>query len=244
MSLQAWFKHNNYLFLWTYSPILCRFLGVGFAVRNDHDVCLCLSTRICVCHCGMQFSLQFLLPPSFSILYWHLLIFMQNNITEIRTDAFKLLTMLKRPAPNASTTIGAWFQIFQVLQVIRVYWIKLHTPRCVFHSLDNYSHTNAIGFSLKITVSDSDVNSHQFSSSSMVLWLRREVENRTWPCCNPRNGTCSPAFQIRILTLCSWGNFILHLPFTHLTEITLHSIDSAYWPLEVVFVFTMNLGGL
>uniref|UniRef100_A0A9I9DVC9 Anoctamin transmembrane domain-containing protein n=1 Tax=Cucumis melo TaxID=3656 RepID=A0A9I9DVC9_CUCME len=37
----------------------------------------------------------------------------QNNITEIRTDALKLLAMYKRPFPRAATTIGAWLNIFQ-----------------------------------------------------------------------------------------------------------------------------------
>lgn len=38
----------------------------------------------------------------------------QNNITEIRVDAFKLLVMFKRPIPRTATTIGAWLNIFQV----------------------------------------------------------------------------------------------------------------------------------
>ncbi|TXG68673.1 hypothetical protein EZV62_003608 [Acer yangbiense] len=43
-----------------------------------------------------------------------------NNIMEIRTDAFKLLIMLKRPVPRASTTIGAWSNIFQFLIVMSI----------------------------------------------------------------------------------------------------------------------------
>lgn len=38
----------------------------------------------------------------------------QNNITEIRTDAVKLLVILRRPIPRAAATIGAWMNIFQV----------------------------------------------------------------------------------------------------------------------------------
>lgn len=38
----------------------------------------------------------------------------QNNVTEIRADALKLLAMLKRPVPRAAATIGAWLNIFQV----------------------------------------------------------------------------------------------------------------------------------
>lgn len=45
---------------------------------------------------------------------------LQNNITEIRTDALKLLAMLKRPVPRAATTIGAWLNIFQVLNYLDV----------------------------------------------------------------------------------------------------------------------------
>ncbi|KAI9161069.1 hypothetical protein LWI28_014134 [Acer negundo] len=43
-----------------------------------------------------------------------------NNIMEIRVDAFKLLTILKRPVPRASTTIGAWSNIFQFLIVMSI----------------------------------------------------------------------------------------------------------------------------
>lgn len=39
---------------------------------------------------------------------------LQNNITEIRTDAVKLLVILRRPIPRAAATIGAWMNIFQV----------------------------------------------------------------------------------------------------------------------------------
>lgn len=41
----------------------------------------------------------------------------QNNIAEIRTDALKLLAMFKRPTPRAAATIGAWLNIFQVIDV-------------------------------------------------------------------------------------------------------------------------------
>jgi len=39
---------------------------------------------------------------------------LQNNATEIRADALKLLVMLRRPVPRAAATIGAWLNIFQV----------------------------------------------------------------------------------------------------------------------------------
>ncbi|KAK7859921.1 anoctamin-like protein [Quercus suber] len=52
----------------------------------------------------MMFACAFPLAFAFATL---------NNITEIRTDALKLLAMLKRPVPRAATTIGAWLNIFQ-----------------------------------------------------------------------------------------------------------------------------------
>ncbi|KAL5975562.1 hypothetical protein ACLOJK_019886 [Asimina triloba] len=41
----------------------------------------------------------------------------ENNITEIRTDALKLLVMMRRPIPRAAASIGAWLNIFQPLMV-------------------------------------------------------------------------------------------------------------------------------
>ncbi|XP_077254236.1 anoctamin-like protein isoform X2 [Tasmannia lanceolata] len=43
-----------------------------------------------------------------------------NNITEIRTDALKLLAMLRRPIPRAAATIGAWLNIFQFLMLMSI----------------------------------------------------------------------------------------------------------------------------
>ncbi|GAB2293423.1 hypothetical protein Dimus_027623 [Dionaea muscipula] len=43
-----------------------------------------------------------------------------NNIMEIKTDALKLLTMLKRPVPRSTVTIGAWLNIFQFLIVLSI----------------------------------------------------------------------------------------------------------------------------
>lgn len=51
----------------------------------------------------------------------------QNNITEIRTDALKLLTMFKRPIPRAATNIGAWLNIFQVLKSVDTKYSIVHT---------------------------------------------------------------------------------------------------------------------
>ncbi|XP_030972736.1 anoctamin-like protein At1g73020 isoform X3 [Quercus lobata] len=59
----------------------------------------------------MMFACAFPLAFAFATL---------NNITEIRTDALKLLAMLKRPVPRAATTIGAWLNIFQFLIVMSI----------------------------------------------------------------------------------------------------------------------------
>ncbi|KAF5466485.1 hypothetical protein F2P56_016405 [Juglans regia] len=59
----------------------------------------------------MMFACAFPLTFAFAAL---------NNITEIKTDALKLLTMFKRPVPRAATTIGAWLNIFQFLIVLSI----------------------------------------------------------------------------------------------------------------------------
>ncbi|XP_026449204.1 anoctamin-like protein Os01g0706700 isoform X2 [Papaver somniferum] len=59
----------------------------------------------------MMFACAFPLAFSFAAL---------NNITEIRTDALKLLVMLKRPVPRNAATIGAWLNIFQFLIVMSI----------------------------------------------------------------------------------------------------------------------------
>ncbi|KAG6425872.1 hypothetical protein SASPL_110078 [Salvia splendens] len=43
-----------------------------------------------------------------------------NNITEIRADALKLLSMMRRPIPRAEETLGAWLNIFQFLIVMSI----------------------------------------------------------------------------------------------------------------------------
>ncbi|XP_041016007.1 anoctamin-like protein At1g73020 isoform X3 [Juglans microcarpa x Juglans regia] len=58
----------------------------------------------------MMFACAFPLAFAFAAL---------NNITEIKTDALKLLTMFKRPVPRAATTIGAWLNIFQDLFIFQ-----------------------------------------------------------------------------------------------------------------------------
>ncbi|KAK6911964.1 Anoctamin [Dillenia turbinata] len=59
----------------------------------------------------MMFACAFPLAFAFSAL---------NNLTEIRADALKLLTMFKRPVPRAAATIGAWLNIFQFLIVMSI----------------------------------------------------------------------------------------------------------------------------
>lgn len=59
----------------------------------------------------MMFACAFPLAFAFAFL---------NNLTEIRTDALKLLAMFKRPAPRAAATIGAWLNIFQFLIVMSI----------------------------------------------------------------------------------------------------------------------------
>lgn len=39
---------------------------------------------------------------------------------EIRTDALKLLAILRRPVPRAAATVGAWLNIFQVF--VYLHW--------------------------------------------------------------------------------------------------------------------------
>ncbi|WVZ24835.1 hypothetical protein V8G54_003379 [Vigna mungo] len=43
-----------------------------------------------------------------------------NNIMEIRTDALKLLAILRRPVPRAAATVGAWLNIFQFLILMSI----------------------------------------------------------------------------------------------------------------------------
>lgn len=59
----------------------------------------------------MMFACAFPLTFAFAFL---------NNITEIRTDAVKLLTMFKRPVPRAAATVAAWLNIFQFLIVMSI----------------------------------------------------------------------------------------------------------------------------
>lgn len=57
---------------------------------------------------GMIMMFACVYPPAFAFAAL-------NNITEIRADALKLLVMFRRPIPRPAATIGAWLNIFQVL---------------------------------------------------------------------------------------------------------------------------------
>ncbi|CAM6117478.1 unnamed protein product [Calypogeia fissa] len=43
-----------------------------------------------------------------------------NNLMEIRSDSFKLLGLMRRPVPRASSSVGAWLKIFQDLGVVAI----------------------------------------------------------------------------------------------------------------------------
>lgn len=49
---------------------------------------------------------------------------------EIRTDALKLLSMFKRPVPRDAVTIGAWINIFQVME--NTLYESGHFSTCIF----------------------------------------------------------------------------------------------------------------
>lgn len=87
---------------------------------------------------------------------------MQNNLMEIRTDALKLLSMLKRPVPRSAVSIGAWLNIFQVLykQMLSVY-AQYSAFAIVFLTW--------LHVSIEILVFNSDVNLHQFCTFSVVI---------------------------------------------------------------------------
>lgn len=66
---------------------------------------------------ALQFGMIMMFACAFPLLFCFAVL---NNVTEIRTDALKLLVMLKRPIPRAAATIGAWLNIFQFLIVMAI----------------------------------------------------------------------------------------------------------------------------
>uniref|UniRef100_A0A0E0E678 Anoctamin transmembrane domain-containing protein n=1 Tax=Oryza meridionalis TaxID=40149 RepID=A0A0E0E678_9ORYZ len=65
----------------------------------------------------LQFGMIMMFACAFPLIFCFAAL---NNVTEIRADALKLLVMLKRPAPRAAATIGAWLNIFQFLVVMAI----------------------------------------------------------------------------------------------------------------------------
>lgn len=57
------------------------------------------------------FVVAFPLGPLFAFL---------NNILEIRIDAFKVLTQLKRPLPKPAKDIGIWLPILNIISKLGV----------------------------------------------------------------------------------------------------------------------------
>ncbi|KAL5062793.1 hypothetical protein RYX36_024530 [Vicia faba] len=62
---------------------------------------------------GMILMFACAFPPAFAFAT-------VNNIMEIRTDALKLLAILRRPVPRAAATVGAWLNIFQFLILMSI----------------------------------------------------------------------------------------------------------------------------
>eukprot|EP00250_Pteridium_aquilinum_P007824 c17468_g1_i1 orf=165-2180(+) len=66
---------------------------------------------------ALQFGMVAMFASAFPLVFAFALI---NNLIEIRSDALKLLLMLRRPVPRAAYSIGAWLNIFQFLGVIAI----------------------------------------------------------------------------------------------------------------------------
>ncbi|KAJ8774096.1 hypothetical protein K2173_009527 [Erythroxylum novogranatense] len=66
---------------------------------------------------ALQFGMAMMFACAFPIAFVFAAV---NGFTEIRADTVKLLTMVRRPIPRATATIGAWFNIFQFLIVMSI----------------------------------------------------------------------------------------------------------------------------
>lgn len=66
---------------------------------------------------ALQFGMVTMFASAFPLVFAFALI---NNLMEIRSDALKLVVMLRRPVPRAAYSIGAWLNIFQYLGVIAI----------------------------------------------------------------------------------------------------------------------------
>lgn len=50
---------------------------------------------------------------------------------EIRTDALKLLVILRRPVPRAAASVGAWLNIFQVVVIFLVCGVTIDWNKAI-----------------------------------------------------------------------------------------------------------------
>lgn len=66
---------------------------------------------------ALQFGMVAMFASAFPLVFAFAFV---NNLIEIRSDASKLLLMLRRPVPRAMNSIGAWLNIFQYLGVIAI----------------------------------------------------------------------------------------------------------------------------
>ncbi|XP_069112158.1 anoctamin-10-like isoform X1 [Argopecten irradians] len=65
----------------------------------------------------LQFGYVFLFSSAFPLAaFWALL----NNVTEIRSDAFKMCRVFQRPFAESASNIGAWQVAFEVISIIAV----------------------------------------------------------------------------------------------------------------------------
>lgn len=69
----------------------------------------------------LELALQFGLVTMFACCFPLVGVFsLLNNIVEIHSDSFKLLSMLRRPVPHKVASIGSWLTIFQQLGVMAI----------------------------------------------------------------------------------------------------------------------------
>ena len=118
---------------WSYS-ILIPFVVYMFRAHWSHLIRQCFNTICCLHVQGtlddyLELFLQFGYVSLFSSAFplaalWALL----NNITEIRTDAFKLCCIFRRPFAEAVSSIGAWQVNVHKLSLI-------HYIRWTFHTI-------------------------------------------------------------------------------------------------------------
>jgi len=85
--------------------------------RDEYDVCKTSGTLDDYLEMFLQFGYVFLFSSVFpSAALWALL----NNVTEIRSDAFKLCRVFQRPFREPTGDIGAWLIAFELLSMMAV----------------------------------------------------------------------------------------------------------------------------